>query len=129
MASPLRGGLVSNNTIITSADDDDEEFQVETMQSAQSPLNNRKTKSIFGSPAKMERFKRLIAETNGLSDAPRVGFGSISRKGSEGGEEEEKKNTGSIGAFLNTGKKDVTKKSKLSALSKKSSEAFKYVDK
>lgn len=120
MASPLRVGLL--NTVITSADDDNEEFQIETMQTAFSPLNNRRTKTMFSSPVNMNRFKRLISETNGhLSDSPRVGFGMAVPKSTK----DEKKDTSmsSIGGFL---KSDKSKKSKLSALTKKQ-DAFKYI--
>lgn len=128
--SVKRGGL-SN---ITSADDEDEEeIQVEALPHSFSPLNNRKTK-MFKSPVRsMERFKRLISETNGTgSDTPRIGFGSLSRSQSqqqrEDDDEEEVVNTrGSIGGFLATNNRiDVNenKKSKLSALSKKNSSAF-----
>lgn len=144
MESPIRGtGVVS----ITSADDDllqqdeeEDEFHVQTIQSAQSPLRKAKL-SMFGSPSSMERFKRLMSETNGLSDAPRVGFGStLSRTKSKNdlngdGEEEEeennkkKKNMSSIGGFLASQQTNgaTPKKSKLSGLSKKR-DAFQYVE-
>lgn len=139
---PVRGGLVrssNSNTVITSADDEEDEVHVEALPNSNSPLNNRKT-LMFKSPVRMERFKRLISETNGTgADAPRVGFGSLSRTASqdtmdeqEGGreeeEEEEERNTrGSIGGFL-VNKKEASenKKSKLSALSKKNAESFIY---
>jgi hypothetical protein len=133
MESPLRGGLVT----ITSADDDiyeeEDDYTTETVPDARSPLNNRRTKSsLFGSPASMERFKRLFSETANTSDAPRVGFGSVARtKSNEGDEEEEsgrenRKNMSSIGGSL-ASPSDTPKKSKLSGLSKKR-DAFKYAD-
>lgn len=128
MASLLRGGLV-NNMIITSADDDDEEFQVENMQSVLSPLNDRRAKSMFSSPATLNRFKRLMSETNNhSSDSPRVGFGSATGpRSNKSGEEEAPRTLGSIGGFLKHGS-NGPKKSKLSALLKKP-DAFKCVDK
>lgn len=120
MASPLR--VSHSNTVITSADDDNEEFHVEAMQTAFSPLNNRRTKTMFSSPVSINRFKRLFSETGShLSDAPRVGFGMTGQKSNK----EEKKDTtmSTIGGFLKSENK--SKKSKLSALTKKQ-DAFKY---
>lgn len=130
---PLRAGLVTS-TAITSADDEDDEVHVEALPNSFSPLNNRKT-LMFKSPVRMERFKRLISETNGTGgDAPRVGFGSLSRTASQqdGDEEvvEEESNTrGSIGGFLvNKKEGGEIKKSKLSTLSKKTAESFIYAE-
>lgn len=135
LAPPVRGGLVSS-TVITSADDEEDEVHVEALPNSNSPLNNRKT-LMFKSPVRMERFKRLISETNGTgADAPRVGFGSLSRTASQdtmeemGVAEEEESNTrGSIGGFL-VNKKEASenKKSKLSSLSKKTAESFIYAE-
>lgn len=133
LASPLRGGLVSSSSsAITSADDaEDDEIQVEALTNSSSPLNNHKNR-MFNTPVHMERFKRLISETNGSNlDAPRVGFGSLSRSQTQEGDEGEKvENTrGSIGGFL-TSKTDKAenKKSRLSALTKKKSSAFTYAE-
>ena len=126
MASPLRGGLVSSSMIseVTSAaDEEDDELQIESLTSSSSPLNNRKTK-LFRSPARQERFKRLITETNSSgSDVPRVGFGSVTKPQSQDNEEGDNPvNTkGSIGGFLATARKsNEPRKSKLSALAKQS---------
>ncbi len=138
VGSPTRNSvlalpLLSNNSSsnITSADDeDDDEIQVEGLPNSFSPLNNRKTK-MFKSPVRMERFKRLISETNGTgSDAPRVGFGSLSRSQTQEEEEDVINTRGSIGGFLATGRKNSNenKKSKLSALSKKNSSTFTYAE-
>ncbi|GAA5797345.1 hypothetical protein HPULCUR_002728 [Helicostylum pulchrum] len=121
MASPLRVGL--SNTVITSADDDNEDFKIETMQTSFSPLNNRRTKTMFSSPVNMNRFKRLISETNGhLSDSPRVGFGMATPKSTK--DEKKDATMSTIGGFLKSDNK--SKKSKLSALTKKQ-DAFKYI--
>lgn len=124
MSSPLRGGLV--NTIITSADDENEEFQVETMQTAFSPLNSRRTKSIFSSPVNPNRFKRLISETNGhsSSDSSRAAFSMNVPKPNNNNNTIEKESTlGSISGFVKNENKP--KPSKLSALTKKQN-VFKY---
>ncbi|KAG2197522.1 hypothetical protein INT47_007131 [Mucor saturninus] len=128
MASPLRGGL-ANNMTLTSADDDDEGFQIETMKSIHSPLNNRRTKSMFDSPTNLNRFKRLLSETNNnTSDTPRVGFGAIAGPKPTKPEEETPKTFGSIGGFLKHGGANTPKKSKLGSLLKKTN-PFTYVDK
>lgn len=127
MSSPFRGGIVNNMTI-TSADDDDEEFQVENMKSIHSPLNNHRTKSMFSSPVALNRFNRLMSETNNnTSDSPRVGFGtSAAPKSPKPDEEEIPKTFGSIGGFLKHGG-DGPKKSRLGSLLKKP-DVFKYVE-
>lgn len=129
MASPMRGGLV-NNMIITSADDNDEEFQIENTKSIHSPLNNRRTKSMFDSPVSLNRFKRLMSETNNnTSDTARIGFGSTTGpKPTKSEKEEIPKTFGSIGGFIKHGGATTTKKSRLGSLLKKP-DAFKYVDK
>ncbi|KAK4515064.1 uncharacterized protein ATC70_002674 [Mucor velutinosus] len=137
ITSPLRGLPVAAATAsglassihITSADDDDVDFQIENMQS---PVSVRKAKPLYGSPSTLERFKRLIAETNnalnGISSdtgGPRVGFGSMQPKQQQGESDGKPKLTGSLGEIFS---KSNAKESKLKKLKSQSSSLFKYAE-
>lgn len=129
-AASVGGGLASS-IHITSADDEDVGFQIENMKS---PINVRKSKSLYGSPGTLERFKRLIAETNNAlngtssdTGGPRVGFGSIQQKQQQSNTESEEKPklTGSLGEIF---AKPHAKESKLKKLKSQSSSLFKYAE-
>ncbi|GAN09041.1 hypothetical protein MAM1_0239d08563 [Mucor ambiguus] len=139
ISSPLRGlpvttpgaaGGLASSIHITSADDDDVDFQIENMKS---PVSVRKAKPLYGSPGTLERFKRLIAETNNAlngtssdTGGPRVGFGSMQPKQQQQGESEGKpKLTGSLGEIFS---QSNAKESKLKKLKSQSSSLFKYAE-
>ncbi|KAL9547352.1 hypothetical protein MBANPS3_006211 [Mucor bainieri] len=144
-SSPLRGtttvaGGLASSIHITSADDDDVDFQIENMQS---PISVRKAKPLYGSPSTLERFKRLIAETNNAlngtssdTGGPRVGFGSMQSKqqqqqqqqqGGRGESDGKPKLTGSLGEIFSKSNAKESKLKKLKAQSSHSS-LFKYAE-
>ncbi|CAO0797218.1 unnamed protein product [Mucor circinelloides] len=138
ITSPLRGspttataaaGGLASSIRITSADDDDVDFQIENMKS---PISVRKAKPLYGSPGTLDRFKRLIAETNNAlngtssdTGGPRVGFGSVQQKQQHESEGKPNKLTGSLGEIFT---KSAGKESKLKKLKSQSSSLFKYAE-
>lgn len=127
-ATAAAGGLASSIRI-TSADDDDVDFQIENMKS---PISVRKAKPLYGSPGTLDRFKRLIAETNNAlngtssdTGGPRVGFGSVQQKQQHESEGKPNKLTGSLGEIFT---KSAGKESKLKKLKSQSSSLFKYAE-